>query len=303
MLLVFIPVLFFLILETGLRLFNYGGNPLLFVSTPYEASIYYGINLKVGKRYFHRSDFNPTPRKDIFLKEKPKNGFRIFVLGESTTAGFPYGNNLTFTRVLNRRLSDTFPSRRIEVVNTAMTASNSYALLDFMDEVLKYKPDGILIYTGHNEYYGALGVGSTESLGKNQFRYNLHDVLRKAKDAGVPVLIGELVSNIRDQKSFVSVLCDTFPGADEVIAEARQLEKEGHIPQARKAYYRAKDLDALRFRAPEEFNQIIRDLAHEFSISVVPMDSCFEAASPNRRLKFSFLRNSTSAGWRFARMD
>ena len=149
-----------------MHLFNYGGNSSLFISTPNEASIYYGINLNVGKRYFHHSDFNPTPRKDLFLKEKPKNGFRIFVLGGPTTAGFPYGNNLTFTRVLNRRLSDTFPSRRIEIVNTAMTAINSYALLDFMDEILKCKPDGILIYTGHNEYYGALGVGSTESLGK-----------------------------------------------------------------------------------------------------------------------------------------
>ena len=31
------------------------------------------------------------------------------------------------------------------------------------------EPDAVLIYAGHNEYYGALGVGSTESLGRGAF--------------------------------------------------------------------------------------------------------------------------------------
>ena len=33
------------------------------------------------------------------------------------------------------------------------------------DEVIEHNPDLLLIYAGHNEYYGALGVGSTESIG------------------------------------------------------------------------------------------------------------------------------------------
>jgi tetratricopeptide (TPR) repeat protein len=67
--------------------------------------------------------------------------------------------------MLEQRLQQTFPDRTIEVVNTAMAAINSYTLLDFADEVLAEQPDAVLIYTGHNEYYGALGVGSSESLG------------------------------------------------------------------------------------------------------------------------------------------
>jgi tetratricopeptide (TPR) repeat protein len=344
-----VPVFLLVILEVCLRLFHYGGHTELFVSTPDEASQYYGINLDVGKRYFYLSSFNPSPRKDLFLKIKPKNGYRIFVLGESTTAGFPYGNNLTFTRILNRRLSDTFPGRRVEVVNTAMTAVNSYTLLDFMDEILAQGPDALLIYTGHNEYYGALGVASMESLGKigwlvraylklqqfktfillrdamgvirksiggaskvdqvedplqtemsrivkdqsipfggslyesgkDQFRTNLRSILQKSKEAGIPALISELVSNVRDQSPFISLESDTLPSAKESFERARVLEKEGKYDESRKAYYQAKDLDALRFRAPEEFNEVIRSVAAEFAVPVVPMKSYFESASPN----------------------
>ncbi|HVO75336.1 MAG TPA: hypothetical protein VMT35_15005, partial [Ignavibacteriaceae bacterium] len=49
-----------------------------------------------------------------------------------------------------------------------MTAVNSYTLLDLLPGVLNQKPDLILIYAGHNEYYGALGVGSVESYGSSR---------------------------------------------------------------------------------------------------------------------------------------
>jgi tetratricopeptide (TPR) repeat protein len=343
-----IPILILALLEAGLRLFGYGGDSTLFIPTPDKNSKYYGINRNVGRRFFFVESFIPTPRKDLFLREKPKNCFRIFVLGESTAAGFPYGNNVTFTRILNRRLSDTFPNRRIEIVNTAMTAICSYTLSDFMDEILAQKPDAILIYTGHNEYYGALGVGSMESLGKrrgivkaylkmqrfktvmllrdaiglvrkrgnperedaendpmktvmarivadpgiplgsrtyelgkNQFVLNLREILQKANDSKIPVIVSELVSNVRDQAPFVSLGKDSLPSASTVFQTARNLEKNGTYDEARNAYYRAKDLDALRFRAPEEFNAVIHQLASEFNIPVVPMKSCFEAASPH----------------------
>jgi len=348
LLLVLIPLGFLVLLETGLRIFKYGGEHAFFVSTPDADSPYYGVNVDAGKRYFHRSGFKPTPRKDLFLKEKPEDCFRIFVLGGSTTAGFPYGNNLTFPRILNRRLSDTFADRHIEVINTAMTAVSSYTLLDILDEILSYQPDGLLIYAGHNEYYGALGVGSMESLGrfrpairlylylqrfrtfllmrdaisrigqsirrapqedpgadpmetemsrivrdqnipyrsrvyeqgKAQYRENLRAILNKARNAGVPVLLSELVSNVRDQRPFVSVPADTFPPAAEVFETGRRLERLGEFEQARERYYRSKDLDALRFRAPEAFNAIVHALSDEFAVPVVPMQSCFESASP-----------------------
>jgi len=44
-----------------------------------------------------------------------------------------------------------------------------------------YQPDAILIYTGHNEYYGALGVGSTDRIGGTRWVVNLLLLLRQLR--------------------------------------------------------------------------------------------------------------------------
>jgi tetratricopeptide (TPR) repeat protein len=334
-------LLFFGLLEITLRVTGYGGNLGLFVTESDRGSLYKKCNPLAGKRYFFRQTTLPRPSNDLFLAQKPDNGYRIFVLGGSTALGFPYGNHLMFSRILQHRLQDTFPDRRIEVVNVAMTAVNSYTLLDFMDEVIQERPDALLIYAGHNEYYGALGVASLESigrqrwavlaymklcrfrlfillrnilnnaahllrsgeynpygtlmerlvtdsqipcgsrlyeLGKRQFEQNLHSIFKIAARAEVPVLIRELVSNISDLEPFVSSSTDE-PSAADLYAEARELEKQQKILQSRQAYIQAKDRDALRFRAPEDFNRIIHRTAEAFRFPVVPMQSAFESVS------------------------
>ncbi len=343
-----LPVLLIIVLELLLVIFRYDGNLKLFITAPKEISQYKMINRNVGRRYFYLQSTLPTPQKDLFLKKKPENGYRIFVLGGSTTAGFPYGNNIMFSRILNFRLSDAFPEKRIEVVNVAMTAINSYTLLDFMGEILANEPDALLIYAGHNEFYGALGVSSMESLGRNrgvvkaylrlerfrtfllvrdcvgqirrwlgktlkaesltnptatlmerivvdqaipygsplyesgkqQFAENLREILQRAQAANVPVITSELISNVRDQHPFESVQVANLPTAASVYQFARKLDERQQYAEAKEAYYRAKDLDALRFRAAEEFNQIIHQISTEFDVPVVPMKSYFENASP-----------------------
>lgn len=344
-----IPVLFFVLLEIGLRIGDYGGNMALFLSAPGEYHDYYMCNPHVGKRYFFMQHTIPDPPNDLFLKKKPANGYRIFALGGSTTAGYPYGNNIMFPRILQKRLADTFPDKEIEVINTAMTAINTYTLLDYMDEIIAKQADAIIIYAGHNEFYGALGAGSAESLGKfrgfvkfylklerfktfillrnwigaakkwiarklfkgdvsdpsatlmermvaeqtipygsplyrlgrEQFRNNLRDIVEKAQAAGLKVMLSELVSNIHSLPPFVSVAADTFPPAKEVFRQARALEAEGKFAAAKRSYYRAKDLDALRFRATEDFNRVVHEVAEEFRVPVVPMEAYFEAQSPH----------------------
>mgnify|MGYP000915160728 CR=1 FL=1 len=41
-----------------------------------------------------------------------------------------------------------------------------------MPGIIEQNPDMILIYAGHNEYYGALGAGSLESLGNSRWLVN-----------------------------------------------------------------------------------------------------------------------------------
>ncbi len=42
-----------------------------------------------------------------------------------------------------------------------MAAVTSYVLLDFADEILERQPDAVVVYTGHNEFLGIGGVGSS----------------------------------------------------------------------------------------------------------------------------------------------
>ncbi len=120
----------------------------------------------VAKRYFSAVESVPSIPFDSFKSKKDSATIRVFVQGGSTAAGFPFYFGGSFPDMLEQRLLQTFPGRNIEVVNTAMAAVNSYTLVDFVDEILEQDPDLVLIYAGHNEYYGALGVGSSESLGR-----------------------------------------------------------------------------------------------------------------------------------------
>ena len=130
--LICIPFLILFLLEVLLRIVGFGDNLNLFVNHPdKEFREYKVVNPLIGKKYFQKFEYT-SPANDIFLKEKPDNGFRIFVMGSSTVIGFPYNQNLMFSRILYERLQDSYPEKHIEVVNTAITAINSYSLLDYM---------------------------------------------------------------------------------------------------------------------------------------------------------------------------
>lgn len=168
------PLFIIIIIELLLRVFSVGNNMHLFVkhhNKDYKE--YYRVNPLIGEKYFNKFDATGATN-DIFLRKKPENGFRIFVLGSSTVVGFPYENNLMFSRILQKRLQDSYPDKNIEVVNTAITAINSITLNDYMREIVHYSPDAIIFYEGQNEFYGAFGIGSNETLSRNAFVRNLH---------------------------------------------------------------------------------------------------------------------------------
>ena len=154
-----LPVLAFGAVEGSLRAIHYGGDLRLFVPRPDLEGKYAAVNNQFAARYFVNVSMLPTPPSDRFLLSKPAHGFRVFVLGESSAAGFPYGYNGTFSRVLQDALQDVMPGDTVEVVNLGVAAINSYALRDEVDEILARQPDAVLIYAGHNEFYGALGAG------------------------------------------------------------------------------------------------------------------------------------------------
>lgn len=344
--LICIPFIILFLLEILLRIIGFGDNLNLFVNHPDKAFREYKVvNPLIGKKYFQKLEYT-SPANDIFLKEKPDNGFRIFVMGSSTVIGFPYNQNLMFSRILHERLQDSYPEKHIEVVNTAITAINSYSLLDYMNDIFKEEPDAILIYAGHNEFYGAFGIGSNERMGKHRklvfihlnlmslriyqllrnviyhtgkllsaennspnvrgtlmkriaenkniaykkeaynigiarYKENMADILEKARQNNIPVFISELICNVRDLEPFCSTIITEYPSALDVYNNAIKYEKEENYKLAKENYYKAKDLDCIRFRASEEINDIIRELANKYNANLIPMQEQFEKESLN----------------------
>lgn len=345
-----IPVLFFVLLEAGLHISGYMGDTDLFVEPNIQTGDYRIPNSNFASRYFFYTKTIPNPSTDAFLQHKPDNGFRVFALGGSSAAGYPYGFNGTFSRVVDDVLSDALPDREVEVVNLGISAVNTYTLFDQVDEVLEEQPDAIMIYAGHNEFYGALGVGSNENLGAfpgfvrfylklqrfktfmllregivyagkwfsgirgtendpakssatlmerivksrsielngtefdlamQQFRSNMEAILDRFQEAGVPVYIGTIASNVKDQPPFVDVNSEDLPVASEVFTEATTLLTEADTLTAARQFEYAKDLDGLKFRAPSEINSIIKELSGTYNqVYLVDSHAELEAASP-----------------------
>ena len=160
---VLLPFLILFLLEMGLRIFHYGYDLSLFREYPGD-NRFMVLNPDASKKYFTDPVMAPSGNSEPFKKVKDENTCRIFVLGESTTIGYPYFHNGSFHRWLQYRLMKTYPGRHFEIVNLSMTAVNSYTVLGFAKELVDYEPDAILIYSGQNEYYGALGVGSQSDI-------------------------------------------------------------------------------------------------------------------------------------------
>jgi tetratricopeptide (TPR) repeat protein len=175
-----LPVLLLVLIELSLRAFHYGNNLELFIDAP-DKSDYLVLNPAAARRYFINPALAPSGNTELFKKSKDISTIRIFVLGESTTIGYPYFHNGSFHRWLLYRLMHEYPDKGFEIINLSLTAVNSYTVLGFARELVKYQPDAVLIYSGHNEYYGTLGVGSTSSVGSNSGIIKWMLVLRKLR--------------------------------------------------------------------------------------------------------------------------
>lgn len=368
------PFVILLLLELILRLSSFGSEYPLFIDkaiSKTQSALYLQPNPKVINRYFSDEKLAPkvSPDTVYFKKEKSAGSFRIFIQGGSTAAGFPYGRWGSLQGMLEQRFKRLYPDKEIEIINTAMAAVNSYTLLDFVDEIIEQQPDLVLIYAGHNEYLGIMGVGSafaakggrlatllhlkfknwrlyqllqkTYSLvfspdkqpsktnktlmsqvakekeialgselyqqGIEQFTGNMSLILQKYQAVGIPVVLGNLVSNESGQVPFSSVENVNWQTIQNSLSKesasikidrlnkrlsvdkkaatyyqlALNLNMLGRFDEAKQAFVLAKDNDLLRFRAPSEFNVIIEALATQYDAGLIDVQAIFNENSSN----------------------
>ena len=362
--LLFLPFILLGLTEVSLRVAGYGHSYPLFIEAE-ALSGYLQPNPNLIKRYFHKPELAPDVSPDtlLFRRQKPQDSFRIVIQGGSTAAGFPYGRFGSLTGMLQQRVKRLYPDKNIEVISIAMASVNSYTLRDTVQEIIQIQPDLVLIYAGHNEYLGVMGVGSvyaskgghfanllflalkevrifqliqqlyytifdtqgeefenqgagqSHSLmakvakekniainsplykaGINQFEDNLRSILSTYQKANINVLVSSLVANEVDHPPFASdknadlsllqqaftsgqfkqatllgkTAINRYPNSAEAYyLLAKSLLSEGQVESAKEHFIRANDLDLLRFRAPSEFNQIIRQLSHQYQATLV----------------------------------
>lgn len=388
-----IPVAFFALLEVVLRFAGYGSETDFASVQEFNGKKYYVINRLLARRYFpHQSMLAPGVYDCTFEYVKSPATYRIFCLGESTMQGYPYEYNGAVHRMLADRLMSIFPNRKIEIVNLGITAANSYSVLDLVKEVVKYQPDLVIIYVGHNEFYGSLGVASQEYLGRKRafikaylaldrwrvfqlirhtiddvislfrkdaaaipsatffelaareksipfhselyfdakdiFEANLSEVVGIASSRGVPVMLSTVVSNLLDWPPFIAQFspstgeeqrarwfafvhqADAMRGRNQfkdalqnytsaaLIDSARAdlqydlgvcLAELGRTAEAKQHFARARDFDQLRFRATDEFNEVIRTVAREKHIMLADMVHLFEQNSKDSLVGYSLI--------------
>lgn len=151
------PVLVLGLLEAGLRLVGYGVPTSFFLEragAKGEATL--TDNPEFGRRFFPPSLVR-APLSLAFPAAKPAGTCRIFVLGESAAMGIP-DPSTSFARVLEVMLRDRFPKHRFEVINTAMVAINSHAVVDIARECARAQPDLFVVLLGNNEVVGPFGA-------------------------------------------------------------------------------------------------------------------------------------------------
>jgi lysophospholipase L1-like esterase len=152
----------FVLTEWVLHLFHLGEEYTLVEELEIHHKPYYRINRNFPEKYFRSHETAPEFRDEIIPRYKGPSEKRILVLGGSTAFGFPYSYNITFPDMLEGLLNRGDPDHVWNVINLATSAINSYSVSDILEHTPVLEPDALILYMGHNEFYGAFGSASSE---------------------------------------------------------------------------------------------------------------------------------------------
>ena len=93
----------------------------------------------------------PEPQLPRTLPASPRNALRVVVIGDSSARGYPYHPRLSVGQIVAWRLGLAVRGRRVELEILAHGGSNLKVQYRKLSQI-KYKPDALIIYSGHNEF-------------------------------------------------------------------------------------------------------------------------------------------------------
>jgi tetratricopeptide (TPR) repeat protein len=151
-------LLTFAALELGSRVIERVENAVARRSNPYVEAVNpvpaFQVVDEGGTKMVRRSGFHPLMARDHPIPlQRPPGGLRVFVLGGSAAAGWPFDQlDTNLSALLERELQALYPGRSIEVVNMAAGTYASHRVKLILEEVIRYQPDAIFLYNGNNEF-------------------------------------------------------------------------------------------------------------------------------------------------------
>lgn len=152
-----LPVLVVLAVEVGMRWSGMRRPTGFWIPSP-------GAHLWMPNPAFAARFVGPSmarmPRSGTRAIPPAPGTLRILVFGESAALGDPepaFG----FSRCLQALLEARLPDRRIEVINTAITALNSHAIREAARDSRQLSADFWVIYSGNNEVIGPWGPAAS----------------------------------------------------------------------------------------------------------------------------------------------
>ena len=144
--------------EGAFRLAGYGHPTSFFVASPHHEKGALIENTKFAWRFLPPT-LARASQPTLLRREKSPGTTRVFMFGESAAEGDPepaFG----MPRLLEVLLEGRFPGRDFEVINAAVTAINSHAILPIARECAGLDGDFWVLYIGHNEVMGPFGAGT-----------------------------------------------------------------------------------------------------------------------------------------------
>ncbi len=149
--------------EWSLRLAGQGIDPrLVQQSVRNPAGDVHYLNPRVDVAYCRDDLRGPEPRG--FVLPRPAAVLRVIVVGESSVQGYPYPSEVAFPRQMEFLLQRQLDDQKVEVLNAGIVGVSGLPLSDLVQQCAAAEPSVIVVYAGHNEFYGVGGVATNAQL-------------------------------------------------------------------------------------------------------------------------------------------
>lgn len=166
-------------LEVGLRLWPRLAPPPLIVDlAEVRGRVLRSTNALYSTRFFssrYRGKLVASGRMAAapFVEPASPQRYRVVFAGASTVQGYPHPRRLAAASFLEAMLQDAWPERQVQVLNLGITSIASYAVARVVEDAMALEPDLLVVYSGHNEFYGLYGSGGRYQTLRNRLRYGI----------------------------------------------------------------------------------------------------------------------------------